>query len=143
MTEIKAQNQFGSGMYSINFRSSGREEMLDITIQAQKFVDSSEQSEGICILFTQHTTCGLTINENADPDVKSDMLGFLKSLIPQYEPQFKHYEHNSDAHIKASLVGSSVTIPFADRKLALGRWQGIYLCEFDGPRERNVVLIIR
>ncbi len=143
MAEINAQDQFGGGMHSIIFRSSVREEMLDITTQAQEFVDSSEQGDGICVLFTRHTTCGLTINENADPDVKSDMLGFLQRLIPQYDPDFRHFEHNSDAHIKSSLVGSSVTIPFADRKLALGKWQGIYLCEFDGPRERNVVLIMR
>lgn len=110
--------------------------MIDITAEVGKLM--SKDTEGICVCFTQHTTCGLTINENADPDVKSDMLGFLKRLIPQYEPNFQHFEHNSDAHIKSSLVGSSVTIPFADGKLLLGRWQGIYLCEFDGPRERKV-----
>ena len=82
----------------------------------------------------------MTINENADPDVKSDMLGFLKRLIPQYEMNFRHFEHNSDAHIKSSLVGSSVTVPFENGKLGLGRWQGIYLCEFDGPRERMVII---
>lgn len=130
-------------MHSISLRSSGREEMLDITSQAQKFVDASQQREGLCILFTQHTTCGLTINENADPDVKSDMLGFLERLIPQYEPHFKHYEHNSDAHIKSSLVGSSVTVPVSGGRLLLGRWQGIYLCEFDGPRERTVIFMMR
>lgn len=122
--------------------SSAREEMADITHEVQKVVTSSEITDGICVLFTQHTTCGLTINENADPDVKSDMLGFLNRLIPQYEPNFKHFEHNSDSHIKTSLIGSSVTIPVADGKLALGRWQGIYLCEFDGPRKRKVLVKI-
>ena len=112
--------------------------MIDITSDVERFVP--KDGEGICVLFTQHTTCGLTINENADPDVKIDMLGFLHRLIPQYEPNFKHFEHNSDAHIKSSLVGSSVTIPFEKGKLLLGRWQGIYLCEFDGPRERKVVV---
>jgi secondary thiamine-phosphate synthase enzyme len=97
---------------------------------------------GICVLFTRHTTCGLTINENADPDVKSDMLGFLNRLIPQYDRHFRHFEHNSDAHIKSSLVGSSVTVPFESGMLCLGRWQGIYLCEFDGPRERTVLMRI-
>ena len=82
----------------------------------------------------------MTINENADPDVKSDMLGFLKRLILQYEMNFRHFEHNSDAHIKSSLVGSSVTVPFENGKLGLGRWQEIYLCEFDGPRERMVII---
>lgn len=126
-------------MKTLSVHSSKREEMIEITGEVQKFVKASESADGICILYTQHTTCGLTINENADPDVKSDMLGFLSRLIPQYEENFKHFEHNSDAHIKSSLVGSSVSVPFEDGKLLLGRWQGIYLCEFDGPRERKVL----
>jgi secondary thiamine-phosphate synthase enzyme len=112
--------------------------MIDVTHEVAKLVPKA--GSGLCVCFTQHTTCGMTINENADPDVQSDMLGFLQRLIPQYERNFKHFEHNSDAHIKSSLVGSSVTVPFEDGKLLLGRWQGIYLCEFDGPRERKVVL---
>lgn len=124
----------------INVKSSKREEMLDLTAETQKWVGESGMTQGICILFTQHTTCGLTINENADPDVKSDMLGFLERLIPQYEPHFRHFEHNSDAHIKSSLIGSNVTVPFSNGKLMLGRWQGIYLCEFDGPRGRKIIL---
>ncbi|MCW5956217.1 MAG: secondary thiamine-phosphate synthase enzyme YjbQ [Pyrinomonadaceae bacterium] len=96
--------------------------------------------DGVCVLFVKHTTCGLTINENADPDVKTDMLGFFDRLIPQYDDHFRHFEHNSDAHIKSSLVGSSVTVPFENGKLCLGRWQGIYLCEFDGPREREILI---
>ncbi len=155
-------------MKSISVRSSAREEMLDITRGVEgKLPDG----DGVCVLFTQHTTCGLTVNENADPDVKSDMLGWMRRLVPQYPPRasgttpafghpsldkegssaatppqgesfFKHFEHNSDAHIKSSLVGSSVTVPFENGKLCLGRWQGIYLCEFDGPRERTVVVKI-
>ena len=130
-------------MKSITVKSKSREEMLDITSEVEKLiVDSS--GEGVCVLFVQHTTCGLTVNENADPDVQSDMLGFLQRLIPQYEPNFKHFEHNSDSHIKSSLVGSSVTVPFENGRLALGRWQGVYLCEFDGPREREVrVTVLR
>ena len=128
-------------MHTISVNSSHREEMVDITAEAEKFV--RESSEGVLVLFTQHTTCGLTVNENADPDVQSDMLGFLSRLIPQYEPNFAHFEHNSDAHIKSSLMGSSVTVPFADGKLLLGRWQGIYLCEFDGPRTRKVLMTLR
>ena len=112
--------------------------MIDITSDVEKLIP--KKGDGICVCFTQHTTCGVTVNENADPDVQSDMLGFLKRLIPQYEPNFKHFEHNSDAHIKSSLVGSSVTIPFENGKLMLGRWQGIYVCEFDGPRERKIVV---
>ena len=130
-------------MHSISVKSSRREEMIDITARAAEFVAGYGQAEGVLVLFTQHTTCGMTINENADPDVQSDMLGFLERLIPQYEPNFRHFEHNSDAHIKSSLVGSSVTVPFEDGKLLLGRWQGIYLCEFDGPRERQVVMMAR
>ena len=126
-------------MQRITVESKTREEMIEIS-DVQEYVPKN--GAGICVLFTKHTTCGLTINENADPDVKSDMLGFLQRLIPQYEPSFKHFEHNSDAHIKSSLVGSSVTIPFEDGKLLLGRWQGIYLCEFDGPRERKVIVQI-
>lgn len=129
-------------MQSIKVRSAGREEMVEITGEAARFVAECDIGDGICVLFTQHTTCGLTINENADPDVKSDMLGFLHRVIPQYDPNFKHFEHNSDAHIKSSLVGSSVTVPFENGKLLLGRWQGIYLCEFDGPRERTVLVKI-
>ena len=120
--------------------SKTREEMIDITSDVENILDSDEACDGVCTVFTQHTTCGVTVNENADPDVQSDMLGFLKRLIPQDEPHFKHGEQNSDAHIKSSLVGSSVTVPFENGKLLLGRWQGIYLCEFDGPRERMVIV---
>lgn len=127
-------------MNIISVSSSEREEMIDIT---SKVAAGLPAGDGLCVLFTQHTTCGLTINENADPDVKSDMLGFLRRLIPQYEPNFRHFEHNSDAHIKSSLVGSSVTVPFENGKLLLGRWQGIYLCEFDGPRERAVLMTVK
>lgn len=129
-------------MKSLKVRSERREEMIEITGKVESAVAASEARDGVCVLFTQHTTCGLTINENADPDVKSDMLGFLRKLIPQYEPDFRHFEHNSDAHIKSSLVGSSITVPIEAGRLLLGRWQGIYLCEFDGPRERSVLVKI-
>ena len=108
-------------MKTLDVISSKREEMVDITRDVEKIVSENMADEGICVLFTQHTTCGLTINENADPDVKSDMLGFLHKLIPQYYEDFKHFEHNSDAHIKSSIVGSSVAVPFATRKSLLGR----------------------
>lgn len=129
-------------MQTIKIQSKQREEMIEITSEVEKLLRASEQKEGVCILFTQHTTCGLTINENADPDVKSDMLGFLRKLIPQDYKDFRHFEHNSDAHIKSSLTGVSVTVPFENGKLLLGRWQGIYLCEFDGARERKVLMKI-
>ena len=129
-------------METLNVKSSKREEMVEITPDVEKLLRENAAGEGICVLFTQHTTCGLTINENADPDVKSDMLGFLHKLIPQYYEDFKHFEHNSDAHIKPSLVGLSVALPYANGKLLLGQWQGIYLCEFDGPRDRKVLVTV-
>ena len=112
--------------------------MIDITREVEG--NLPKDGDGVCVLFIQHTTCGLTVNENADPDVQTDMLGFLKRLIPQHEPHFKHGEQNSDAHIKSSLVGSSVTVPYENGRLQLGRWQGIFLCEFDGPRERKILM---
>lgn len=140
--------------------------MIDITRRVENAVP---EGDGVIVLFVQHTTCGLTVNENADPDVQVDILAWLRYLVPQFpgepttahagenhpvdeastpllrkegspEPRFRHFEHNSDAHIKASLMGSSVTVPFEDGRLCLGRWQGMYLCEFDGPRERTIVL---
>jgi secondary thiamine-phosphate synthase enzyme len=126
-------------MEKLKVKSQSREEMIDISSEVEKKLP--KDGEGICVLFTPHTTCGLTVNENADPHVQTDMLGFLNRLIPQDEPHFKHGEQNSDAHIKSSLIGSSVTIPFENGKLLLGRWQGIYLCEFDGPRERKVLMM--
>ena len=127
-------------MKKIKIHSTKREELIEITKEVSNHVP--ETGEGVCMLFTQHTTCGLTINENADPDVKQDILLFLKNTIPQYYDGFKHFEHNSDAHIKSSLMGSSVTIPYKNGKLLLGTWQGIYLCEFDGARERKVIVEI-
>ena len=125
-------------MKTIRVKSNEREEMIEITGEVSNLLP--ENGAGICVLFTQHTTCGLTINENADPDVKSDMLLFFRNTIPQYYQGFRHFEHNSDAHIKSSLVGSSVTVPFENGELLLGRWQGIYLCEFDGARERKILI---
>ena len=129
-------------MNVIKVNSVQREEMIDITREVEYIIGESGKGEGVCVLFTQHTTCGLTVNENADPHVKSDMLGFLRALIPQFYEGFQHAEENSDAHIKSSLVGSSVTVPFQNGKLFLGRWQGIYLCEFDGARERKIIVKI-
>ncbi|HTK38636.1 MAG TPA: secondary thiamine-phosphate synthase enzyme YjbQ, partial [Pyrinomonadaceae bacterium] len=86
--------------------------------------------------------CGLTISENADPDVKSDIIYFLHKTVPQFGQNFKHFEPNSDAHIKSVIVGQSVMVPFADGELQLGRWQGVFLCEFDGPRERTILMYI-
>ena len=130
-------------MKTIKVQSNKREEMIEITSEVENALRESGAAQGVCVLFTQHTTCGLTINENADPDVKSDMLLFLKNTIPQFYDGFRHFEHNSDAHIKSTIVGLSVTVPFENGNLLLGRWQGIYLCEFDGARERKVVMMVR
>ncbi len=130
-------------MYTLKVRSTEREQLVEFTEQVRtKLRESDGRSDGVCVLYVQHTTAGLTVNENADPDVPRDMLHALRTLIPQHGMDFRHGEENSDAHIKASLVGSSVTIPFHDRELLLGRWQGIFLCEFDGGRERQVIMTL-
>ena len=130
-------------MYTLKVRSHQREELVEFTDQVQSQLNKADARDGIVVLFVQHTTAGLTVNENADPDVPRDMLHLLRTLIPQHGMGFRHGEENSDAHIKASLVGSSITVPFKDGKLMLGRWQGIFLCEFDGGRERQVIMMIR
>jgi secondary thiamine-phosphate synthase enzyme len=130
-------------MYSLRVRTHDREELVEVTDLVRKHLSESGKSEGVVVLFVQHTTAGLTINENADPDVPRDMLHALRTLIPQHGMDFRHGEENSDAHIKASLIGSSVTIPFHGGELVLGRWQGIFLCEFDGGRERQVIMSIQ
>jgi secondary thiamine-phosphate synthase enzyme len=128
---------------TLKVRSQQREELVEFTDQVQKQLHESGAKDGVVVLYVQHTTAGLTVNENADPDVPRDMLHALRTLIPQHGMGFHHGEENSDAHIKASLVGSSVTVPFKDGELLLGRWQGIFLCEFDGGRERKVIMMIR
>jgi len=130
-------------MFVLKVKSHQREELVEFTDQVANKLKESGAKEGIVVLFVQHTTAGLTINENADPDVPRDMLHALRTLIPQHGMGFRHGEKNSDAHIKASLTGSSVTIPFKEGQLLLGRWQGIFLCEFDGGRERQVIMIVK
>jgi secondary thiamine-phosphate synthase enzyme len=130
-------------MHILKVRSHQREELVEFTNEVQSKLKESGTKEGVVVLYVQHTTAGLTINENADPDVPRDMLHALRTLIPQHGMGFHHGEENSDAHIKASLVGPSVTVPFQEGELLLGRWQGIFLCEFDGARERKVIMIIK
>ena len=129
-------------MFTIKVQSHSREELVEFTDQVADQLRESGERDGVVVLYVQHTTAGLTVNENADADVPRDMLHALRTLIPQHGMGFRHGEENSDAHIKASLTGSSVTVPFADGKLLLGRWQGIFLCEFDGGRERKVIMTI-
>lgn len=130
-------------MYTLKVRSHQREELVEFTDEVQRRLTESGAREGVVVLYVQHTTAGLTINENADPDVPRDMLHALRTLIPQHGLGFHHGEENSDAHIKASLTGSTLTVPFTEGKLLLGRWQGIFLCEFDGERERQVIMMVR
>ncbi|MDQ5844724.1 MAG: secondary thiamine-phosphate synthase enzyme YjbQ, partial [Acidobacteriota bacterium] len=108
-------------MHVLKVRSHQREELVEFTDQVAEKIKQSGQQEGVCFLYVQHTSAGLTVNENADPDVPRDMLHALRTLIPQHGMGFRHGEENSDAHIKATLVGSSVTVPFKDGKLLLGR----------------------
>jgi len=125
----------------IPIKTNTQTQILDITIHVQKVVDESKISEGICYLFVPHTTAGITINENADPSVKSDILKELNKVIP-FKDNYTHNEGNSAAHIKASLMGFSESIMVYKGRLVLGTWQGVYFCEFDGPRTRNLYVKI-
>jgi secondary thiamine-phosphate synthase enzyme len=131
-----------AGTHTIKVRSRKREELVEFTAEVRRLLNESGAREGVCTLFVRHTTAALTVNENADPDVARDMLQHLRALVPQHGAGFRHAEENSDAHIKATLVGASVTVPFSDGELLLGRWQGIFLCEFDDGRERQIVMLI-
>lgn len=121
--------------------SRGRSELIDITSPLQDRVRDSGIHNGVCHLFVPHTTAGITVNEGADPAVRRDMTAFLDRLIPA-DPAFTHAEGNSDAHIKATLTGTALTLFVTDMKLLLGTWQAVYFCEFDGPRRRKVAVKI-
>lgn len=121
----------------LRVQTGSHSEFNDITARIQSFLRSNNVREGLCTIYIPHTTCGVTINENADPDVKIDMIRKLGKIVPLSDG-YRHMEGNSAAHIKSSLMGFSVTVPVIDGNLALGTWQGIYLCEFDGPRNRTV-----
>lgn len=120
----------------ITIKTNTQTQILDITAQVQKAVGESGIIEGLCCVFVSHTTAGVTINENADPSVKQDILMELNKVIP-FSDNYSHLEGNSAAHIKASIIGSSVNIPVKNNNLLLGTWQGICFCEFDGPRTRK------
>jgi secondary thiamine-phosphate synthase enzyme len=124
-------------MKVIVVKTHAREEFLDITRDVRSAVRNSGIENGIALVFVPHTTAGVTINENADPDVKEDILMGLKKMVPD-SLAWRHAEGNSPAHVKAGLVGSSIHIIVEGGDLRLGTWQGIYFCEFDGPRDRNV-----
>ena len=128
-------------LIELNLKTSKREELIDITQTIANEAQKNKIDSGICVIFTPHTTAAVTINENADPDVCTDMIKGLKDISPHDNGYF-HGEGNSDAHIKSSLLGVSQTIIIDRGELKLGTWQGIYFCEFDGPRNRNIWLKI-
>jgi len=128
-------------MAEIPVKTHSREEMVDITREVEEAVRATGVREGLCCVFCRHTTAGLTINENADPDVKSDLLLALGKAVPD-GLRYQHAEGNSPAHVKSSLVGCSLVIPIAGGKLMLGTWQGVVFCEFDGPRSRRVQVTV-
>jgi secondary thiamine-phosphate synthase enzyme len=126
-------------MQTFQLRTSTQTEFVDITRSVQEAVKKTGVEDGICIIFIPHTTAGVTINENADPSVVQDIIMELNKIVPFKDP-YRHMEGNSPAHIKASLVGCSQIVFIQSRKLVLGTWQGIFFCEFDGPRDRKVLV---
>jgi len=127
-------------MFQFQINTDKRDQFVEITSRVRELVSQSQVQHGVVTVYSPHTTAGITINENADPDVVHDMLLTLNRLIPCDTPGFKHAEHNSDSHVKASMMGSSCQVIIEDSELVLGTWQGIYFCEFDGPRRRTVIV---
>lgn len=124
-------------MYELEINTTKRCQMIDITKRLHAIINDNNIKEGIMTIFVPHTTAGITINENGDPDVRKDIIHQLSEISPQSEA-FKHFEGNSDAHVKSSLVGASTQIIIDEGQMMLGTWQSVYLCEFDGPRNRKV-----
>jgi len=127
-------------MREIRVRTTKRCELVDVTGQLQALLDAHGLREGAVVAQSLHTTTALTVNENADPDVQHDLLAKLERLVPRREPFYLHSEGNSDSHLKTSFFGPSLTVLVSGGRLVLGTWQGVYLCEFDGPRERRVAV---
>ena len=119
-------------------KTARRAEIVDVTHAVRRAVRAADVKEGMAIIYIPHTTAAITINENYDPDVKSDLLAKLEALIPKAESYYRHDEGNSDSHLKTALVGSTVTVLIEAGEVVLGQWQGIQFCEFDGPREREM-----
>ena len=129
-------------MIELSLKTSRRSEMVDITAAVAAELERSGLREGAAVVYVPHTTAGVTINENADPSVRADIQAALSRLVP-YGAGYSHLEGNADSHIKASLMGSSVTVLVEGGRLRLGTWQGIFFCEFDGPRSRRVWLSLK
>ena len=128
-------------MQTLRVKTDRRTQLVDVTAQVQKAVASSAVASGICYLYVPHTTAGIFINENADPDVQRDLLHQLAKLVPK-DADYRHAEGNAAAHIKAVLVGNDVALSIHEGELVLGTWQGIYFAEFDGPRERSATVTV-
>ncbi len=127
-------------IHKVQLRTTKHDQMIDITDQVQRIITQNKVEEGMVLVYCPHTTAGVTINENADPDVVHDILITLDKVYPLTCSDYRHCEGNSAAHLKASTIGCSQLIPITDGKLLLGTWQGIYFCEFDGPRQRSYYL---
>jgi len=128
-------------MIKISVRTQMSRELVAITGQVEQALGEMGLQDGALLVYSPHTTCGVTINEGADPDVQGDITRFMARLVPRDEPDFRHMEGNSDAHVCVTLVGASETIPVAGGRLQLGRWQTVFLAEFDGPRDRTLWLV--
>ena len=128
-------------METLRVKTDRRTQFVDVTGLVERAVKTSGVGSGVCYVYVPHTTAGVTINEHADPDVATDLEGVFNRLAPQSGP-FRHSEGNSDSHAKATLAGPSQIVFVEDNKLALGRWQGLFLCEFDGPRDRRMYVKI-
>ena len=124
-------------MIEIKIQTGSRQEMVDVTSRVRDALEATGGGDGLVHVFSVHTTAGMTVNEGADPDVAADLLTALSNIVPDSTP-FRHAEGNSPAHVRTSLVGSSVTVPAVGGRLSLGTWQRIFFCEYDGPRSRKV-----
>ncbi|MBW1695836.1 MAG: YjbQ family protein [Deltaproteobacteria bacterium] len=121
----------------LTIKSKAKTEFIDITSDVQQLINNAGITDGLCLLFVPHTTAAITINESADPSVKADILSVLNKIVP-WDANYRHLEGNSSAHVKSTIVGVSELIAVENRRLLLGTWQGIFFCEFDGPRTRKV-----
>ena len=130
-------------MITKSVATSKHSQFINITRLVEEAIHESEIKSGVATIFVSHTTAGITINENADPDVTRDMLNILERMVPWEHPDYRHFEGNTAAHMKASMMGNSTQIILEDGRLQLGTWQGIYFCEFDGPRQRKVGIKIQ
>jgi secondary thiamine-phosphate synthase enzyme len=126
-------------MKTIHVQTEDRTEMIDVTGQVREAIQTAEFRNGLCVLYVPHTTAGITINESADPSVRRDILMVLNRMVP-WDADYQHTEGNSAAHIKASLMGASQSVVVENGQMVLGTWQGIFFCEFDGPRRRKLLI---